>query len=208
MTSTSQKDKFPSVPLEISPTDYVIEIPVVLESELTPAQSRNYWEKLFEAYEVDGDHEKKALMKAIMVYLVLNGSSNRAPFRQDIFWSNRSGKASIINDIVGLDLRRFARANDQFARSIIMSDPMVTDAVCRKFGCRAQYAYYVYDFANWSEAPADMRDDLRERAINRIGSAGPYRGDRPQDEINASAAFDIEETRKPVVNLPFTARRS
>lgn len=187
--------RYAGLPVAISAAVMVAPMPVAEESKMTPEDSASYWQRIYTRFGAVTANHQELCSKAVMQYLIVNGASTRSPFRQKITFDGISVPALELYNILGHEIRRFARANEMFAKNLIVSDANLETLVCKRYNCSPQEAPFVSDFMSWDNAPQDLQARLRERAINRIGSSTAPMPREAMHEIDADTAFAMENMR-------------
>lgn len=145
-------------PVNLSVEDLAAPSHVEFENTLPAEEVRIYWQALYNAWGATDQLTQRALIPAVLRYLIANGTSWRSVPVRAIHANHRRFSARVMATVLGKDVRRFARAQADVARAILRSDRGFMSNVASKFGMYA-FPDLAFDF---SDACSGLTLDERE----------------------------------------------
>lgn len=193
-----------SIPVAVDFSDLSVSYEVGDEAVMSDETSKKYWDELYREFGAANASEEMAVTKAVMAYFCRNSSSHRAPFRALIRLNGRSVPSVRIQNVLGSDMRRFARANREFGIDLVKKDKALAREIADKYNCTIQQAPYTMDFVDQKKIPSDQISVASALRHNRLPEG---RAPASLDSKVAAAVVSsqIEDTDKELYYNPNSA---
>jgi len=123
------------------------EVPV--ESVVSKSRAKELWNRMFSVWGVNDPGVKQELVVCVMLYFIKNGSSPRGGYTGEFTTAGGTFKVSIIKYVLHDDVRKFARANADLARAVLVSNQDLMDELQEKYSFPNNCAELCFDFSEF-----------------------------------------------------------
>lgn len=164
------------------------------ESVMSNKEVAKKWDTMFKIWKVTDNTTKTLLVNNVLVYFVLNGSSPRSRFNGYFTANGKDYSVRVIREVLGDDVRRFARAHADRTRNILRENESLANTQAVRFNFSTAYGHLAFDCADYCSGLTQPELALVERAKTRvIRSANDY------DEGSVGLATDSPSSgRRPL----------
>lgn len=168
------------------------------ESVMSNADCARYWDLMFNKWYLFSDTEKTVQVNNVIVYFITNGSSPRGNYTGFFTVGGRKLKVSVIREVLGDQVRKFARAHADMAKEILDNHEPLRRRQAVEYGFTTSMGNVAFDFADYcSGLSHDQMKAIRVAKRRMIAGSLPYDSNNvgigPTNSKNSGAVGDDED---------------